>query len=132
MLTGSYSTIIIFMVLFWFIQIGLSYFQYQNYQKALNQIKQRSDGYLGVGVARAKFKLGRGVITLLVTDEAGKILDYQEMSGLTIFARFKTCESYIGKNVEELTESLKGKQRIRSFNQATELINQEILKMEVV
>lgn len=127
---ANYAGLIILLVLCWGIQIGMSYFQHKNYHHMLNQIKHRSDGYLGVGVAKAKFKMGKGVISLLVADEHGTILDYREMSGYTVFARFKQKERLIGKNVNETMTTLKGKQRIRAFQQAFDLINQEIMKAE--
>lgn len=127
---ASYAGLIILLVTCWGIQIGLSYYQHRDYNKMMNQIKGRTDGYLGVGVAKAKFKLGRGVISLLVTDVHGTILDYREMSGYTVFARFKQKDSLIGQNVQDIANSLKGKQRIRAFQQAQSLIDQELLKME--
>lgn len=127
---SEYAGIIILLVLCWFIQIGFSYYQHKSYQEALNQIKKRNDGYLGVGIAKAKFKMGRGVISLLVTDAQGTILDYQEMSGFTVFARFKRKDSWIGKKTAEISKMLKGKQQVNAFNQALELINNEIIKLE--
>lgn len=124
----EYSGIIFLLVACWLLQIGLSYYQHRNYNRILNQIKQRQDGYLGVGVAKARFKMGKGVITLLVTDATGRILDYREMSGFTVFARFKAVDSWIGKETDEALQEIKGKQRIQAFTQALELINKEIAR----
>lgn len=112
------------------LQIGLSYFQHKNYKEVLNEIKKMKTGYLGVGIAKAKFKVGKGVVTFLVTDENKVILDYQEMSGYTVFARFKRNQRFVGKKAEDIRQSLKGKQQITAFNQALTLIDKELLKME--
>lgn len=126
----EYAGLIFLLVSCLVLQIGLSYFQQRSYHRVLNQMKERSDGYLGVGVARAKFKLGAGVISVLVTDINGFILDYREMSGVSVFARFKQKQQLIGKSVSAVQNDLKGKQRTNAFQQAASLIKQEILKTE--
>ncbi|MBL1229355.1 transcriptional regulator [Enterococcus sp. BWB1-3] len=127
---GEYLNLIVLLVSCWLLQLFFSYIQHKNYQKVINENKYRQSGYLGVGIAKTKFNLGKGSILILVTDDAGTILDFQEMSGFTVFSRFKKKETYIGKNAEGLLNEITNKQRLRAYEQALGLIKKEIMKME--
>lgn len=128
---SGYSGIVLLLVFCWLCQIAFSYFQHKDYNRVLNQIRGYESGYLGVGVAKAKFNLGRGTVMLLVTNEDGIIIDYREMSGFTVFARFKQRYDYIGQDANEAVKYIKGKSRVAAYNQAHELIDHEIKKLEV-
>ncbi|MDA9460263.1 transcriptional regulator GutM [Enterococcus mundtii] len=128
----QYKSLVFLLAACWVIQILLSYLQHINYRKELNEIKKRHTGFLGVGIAKAKFNLGRGVILLLVTDQNGLILSCREMSGVTIFARFKEKKEFIGKKTNETFNLLSNKQRKAAFDQALQLIQMEKNRLEVV
>lgn len=128
---GAYTSIMILFVACWVLQIGLSYFQQRSYYKTINENKKLSSGFLGVGIEKTKFNLGKGLILILVTDEDGTVLNYQEMSGWTVFARFRKREAMIGKQTDEVRSNLKSPMRQRAFDKALALIEQEIEKVEV-
>lgn len=121
----EYLGLIILLVGCWLIQIGMSYLQHKNYRKVLNENKLRSSGYLGVGVAKAKYNLGRGVILIVVTDDSDNVLDFREMSGISVFSRFRVKKQFIGKKTTEIFNDFKNKRQIQAFEQALAFIDNE-------
>ncbi len=87
---------------------------------------------MGVGISKAKFNLGRGIVLLVVTDEQDCIVTYKEMAGITIFARFKEHQEFIGKKPTEAMPLLANKRRKAAFEQAIQLIQSEKNRLEVV
>nr|WP_232846030.1 transcriptional regulator GutM [Enterococcus innesii] len=77
----EYKELVLLLAGCWFIQIFLSYLQHKNYGKEINELKKRNTGFLGVGISKAKFNLGRGIVLLVVTDEQDCIVTYKEMAG---------------------------------------------------
>lgn len=127
---SQYRGLIFLLVCCWIIQIVLSYFQHKNYRKVINENKKRNSGYLGVGVSKAKFNLGQGIILIVVTDETDSILEFKEMSGITTFARFKEKKEFIGKTTAETIKLISNTKRKKAFEQAVSCINNEKRKME--
>lgn len=127
---GEYQNIIFLLAACWMLQIGLAYLQQKNYHKILNSSQEQRKGYLGIGIQKAKFNLGSGIIMLVVTDEAGTILDCQQMTGYTVFARFRPLKKIIGQSPDMALATLKGTRKRRAFQQALTLINKEKQKME--
>jgi glucitol operon activator protein len=111
----EYKELVLLLAGCWFIQIFLSYLQHKNYGKEINELKKRNTGFLGVGISKAKFNLGRGIVLLVVTDEQDCIVTYKEMAGITIFARFKEHQEFIGKKTTETMPLLANKIRKSAF-----------------
>lgn len=128
----EYKELVLLLAGCWFIQIFLSYLQHKNYGKEINELKKRNTGFLGVGILKAKFNLGRGIVLLVVTDEQDCIVTYKEMAGITIFARFKEHQEFIGKKPTEAMPLLANKRRKAAFEQAIQLIQSEKNRLEVV
>ena len=122
--------LIILLVGCWLLQLFFSYVQHKDYQRVINENKRRQSGYLGVGIAKTKFNLGRGTILILVTDQQRTILDFQEMSGITVFSRFKRRDQYIGKDAALLLTEMNNTQRLKACEHALELINEEMTRTE--
>lgn len=127
---GEYRNFIFLLVACWMLQIGFSYLQQKNYHKVLNKSKTRKDGYLGVGIEKAKFNLGSGIIMVVITDDSGTILDCQQMAGYTVFARFRPLKKVIGQSREFALGNVRGKRKKKAFQQALTLIDKEKQKME--
>jgi glucitol operon activator protein len=86
----------------WILQGLMSYGQIVHYRKTLTQLKTKGKVFIG----QEKGKLKPGSIVLLVVDGSNKIIDVQEMKGISVFDRFRKKEKYIGKSLEELVEEL--------------------------
>lgn len=93
---------VIFIFGLWILQGLMTYRQIKNYRKTLFRLKNKGRVYVG----HEKGKLKAGSIVLLVVDKNNIIIDMKEMKGITVFDRFKTKDTYIGKTVEELTSEL--------------------------
>ena len=93
--------------------------------------RQYRVGHMGIGLSRAKFNAGKGIILTIITDMEGKIIEFQLLSGYTVMARFKSIPKYIGLMPHEVVASMtskKDKRLSRAFIQAIEKINDERLK----
>lgn len=124
----DYTNIIFIFATFWLVQGVFTFFQSRSMTKKMIELQTSYTGYLGVGVSKAKFNAGRGVIVALVTSEEGIVSDLQVMSGITVMARFKQKREYLGMSVEEMQRSLKqskDKKMISALQQAIEKINDE-------
>jgi glucitol operon activator protein len=94
--------IVIFVFVFaWVLQVVLSYFQQRHYGLTIhNMCEQYKTGYLGVGVVKKRF--GIGSVVILVSDVAGVIVAAKEMTGVTVFSRFRPIDEFAGKHMDEL------------------------------
>ncbi|MDC3424567.1 transcriptional regulator GutM [Aquibacillus sp. 3ASR75-11] len=86
----------------WLLQIILTQVQVKHYRDTIKRMSKRASGYLGAGVE--KRKLGVGKVVIIVCDEDGTIVDSQLMSGVTVFARFKTFNEIIGESIYHLQD----------------------------
>lgn len=117
---------VIFIFGLWILQGLMTYRQIKNYRKTLFRLKNKGRVYVG----HEKGKLKAGSIVLLVVDKNNIIIDMKEMKGITVFDRFKTKDTYIGKTVEELTSELSNvdKETVttraikKAFNEETKII----------
>lgn len=73
----------------------LSYFQVKNYRNNVAEIRKK--GNLFVGQVKGRIKAGS--IVLMAIDDSGKIIDGREMTGITVFHRFKPVKNIIGYNI---------------------------------
>src|SRR6218665_2861686 len=80
------------LLLFWTLQTTGAWIQWRQYRHTLGQAPRRwGDGYLGMGRAQPRF--GFGVIALLEGSPDLQVRRLQIMSGITVFARFKTLDA---------------------------------------
>ncbi len=118
-----------FVILFgalWLVQLGFTFIQSKAMTKALVDMKRRNVGRnMGIGVTRAKFNVGRGIIVMVVTDSEGIVQEFQALSGVSVLARFKAKNDYIGKPVKDVVALIKDKRLLSTFQQAIEKINEE-------
>ncbi|MBA8838874.1 glucitol operon activator protein [Ochrobactrum sp. RH2CCR150] len=89
------------LALLWGIQSLGVWFQMRHYSDVLKGVTSRySDGFVGAGHVRGRF--GKGVIVMIVVDRDLKIRRFLEMSGRTVFAKFKRQEAYEGMSLNAL------------------------------
>lgn len=85
----------------WGLQSLGTWLQMRHYTDVMKGISNRySQGYVGAG--NAKGRLGKGVIVLVVVDEAFKIERFLQMSGRSVFAKFARMPDYEGHHLDEL------------------------------
>lgn len=122
----DYLGIIILFVSLWIVQFVLTFFQSRAMTKDFVDMKVRNAGNnLGVGLTRAKFNMGRGVIVIVVTDLEGIVVDFRAISGYTVAARFKPIKKFIGLTPKEIEGQITDKRLLATFRQAIDKINEE-------
>lgn len=126
----EYWGIIALLVSCWLLQVLMSMKQSKHYQESLNEMKKLPTGHIGVGIAKAKFNIGSGVVVILATDLQGNVIELREMKGMTVFSRFKKRTPLIGKHISQLSSVVK-KQERSALEQAISLINQERTKAKL-
>lgn len=123
-----FGFVVLFAVL-WFIQFGFSIIQSKAMTNELVAMKRRNVGNnMGIGVTRAKFNVGRGIIVMVVTNHDGIVQEFQALSGVSVLARFKAKNDFVGKPVKEVMALIKDKRLLSTFQQAIEKINEERVK----
>lgn len=121
----QYSGLIFLLVSFWLMQFYLSIRQTKDYNRVIGEMRQHKSGHLGVGIARTKFNVGPGTVMIVVTTEEGIIIDLQEMSGISVFARFKANKKLIGQSIDSLSLVSLRKTQKRALSEALTFINTE-------
>lgn len=122
----DYLGIVILGIALWILQFVFAFFQSQAMTKRFVDLKTNNIGNnLGIGLARAKFNAGRGVIVIVVTDINGIVREFDALSGYTVIARFKQLKQFIGLTPLEISAQIKDKRLLKSFRQAIEKINEE-------
>lgn len=116
-----------FIVLFaavWLLQIWMAKAQLKNYHSTIRELSRRRSGYLGVGIQ--KQKLGIGAVAILVTDEAGTVIESRLMRGVTVFSRFEPFTKYIGMPLDAVLEDLNEEPMDLAFKMAIEKIEAQM------
>ena len=116
-----------FIVLFaavWLLQIWMAKAQLKNYHSTIRELSRRRSGYLGVGIQ--KQKLGIGAVAILVTDEAGTVIESRLMRGVTVFSRFEPFTKYIGMPLDAVLEDLNDEPMDLAFGMAIEKIEAQM------
>lgn len=114
--------LMLFLLAMWILQGVLTYFQVKNYRTRSTELRKKGDVYTG----KAKGRLREGCIVMLVVEKDGTIIDAEEMRGITVFSKFKTIKSIIGKSIynkDDLLNSLRYKQQKRALESALEGVN---------
>lgn len=118
-----WGTLILVFVFMWLVQIFLTWLQTRHYRWTIREMSAYGPGYLGVGVA--KRKLGVGSVVVMVADLSGKVVEAREMTGVTLFARFRKNSELTGQSIAAL-ESLQGEDsRISAIRMAAERIREQ-------
>ncbi|WP_420961168.1 transcriptional regulator GutM [Brucella sp. IR073] len=85
----------------WALQSLGVWFQMRHYQDVLKGITSKyNDGYAGAGNCRGR--LGKGVIVLVVVTPDLTVRRLLEMSGRSVFAKFKRREEFEGMSLDAL------------------------------
>ncbi|MCG7393739.1 transcriptional regulator GutM [Microvirga sp. ACRRW] len=115
--------------LVWLLQAVGTWIQMRHYREVMGSIERRwTDGYMGVGNARAS--LGRGIILILVVAPNDTIRDLFTMEGRSVFAKFKRLDQFEGRTIASLLadETFTG---MRGRKQALEQAAQQIENAKV-
>lgn len=111
-----------FIFIMWMIQGILSYFQIRHFRKRMADLKRKGRILIG----RQKGRFVAGSIVILVIDNDKTVIDAEEMSGFTVFNKFKKKTEIIGKHIEDLEgliANVKNKQSIKAIKKALEGVN---------
>lgn len=120
-----WQPIIIILIFAWLLQAALTYFQINSIQKRLRALSER--GYVGLG--RKKKRFGRGRIVILVCNPHKEIIHAEEMSGITVFTRFKENQELVGYKLSQLEkEDLKNETQKEAVKQAIDEIKKVFQK----
>lgn len=122
----DYLGLVILVVGLWILQFIFTFFQSQAMTKRFVDVKNNNVGnHLGIGLTRAKFNAGRGVIVIVVTDINGIVRDFQALSGYSVMARFKQLKKFIGMSAKDVEAQITDKRLLKTFQQAIDKINEE-------
>jgi len=119
----TWGTLILVFVGMWLLQVFLTWLQTRNYRWTIREMSAYGPGYLGVGVA--KRKLGVGSVVVMVADLSGKVVEAREMTGVTLFARFRTNSELTGKSIDELQSLTGDDSRTEAIRMAAERIREQ-------
>jgi glucitol operon activator protein len=122
----DYLGLVILVVGLWILPFIFTFFQSQAMTKRFVDVKNNNVGnHLGIGLTRAKFNAGRGVIVIVVTDINGIVQDFQALSGYSVMARFKQLKKFIGMSAKDVEAQITDKRLLKTFQQAIDKINEE-------
>ncbi|MDK2941361.1 MAG: hypothetical protein PWP56_874 [Acetobacterium sp.] len=86
------------------LQSGLTYFQYKNYQQAVNSLLSQGT-ILGIGLHKGGFRLKGGAIIVLAMDcRSGRICGCKKLEGIALWKRFLETDYYNGLSLSEIRE----------------------------
>jgi len=86
---------LLLLALMWALQIVASWRQLRHYRSVVQRTAQEWDsGFLGTSSFKAK--LGQGAIAIVVIDNDARVRKVLSMSGLSVFARFKSLDDLRG------------------------------------
>ena len=89
------------LALLWAFQSLGVWYQMRHYSDVMKGITSKyNDGYVGAGHVRGRF--GKGVIVLIVVDRDLVVRRFLEMSGRTVFAKFKRREGFEGMPLDQI------------------------------
>ncbi|CUH96445.1 hypothetical protein P22_2535 [Propionispora sp. 2/2-37] len=114
---------------FYVLQMVLTYFQVKNLRKTLAE--SRGKGIVGMG--SKKRKLSAGNVVILISNEAGHIIEGRMMQGITVLARFREIANIKGHTVTELKEKIlsqSAKKQDKAMLEAIEQIEKQIAKLK--
>ncbi|WP_232696449.1 transcriptional regulator GutM [Brevibacillus daliensis] len=110
-------------VVMWVLQAYLSIRQAKHYRVQMNELRQQSSGYLGVGVHKKRFSVGS--VVMITTNLEGIITQAKGMTGVTVFARFKLIPDLIGMHVNECDKNYSDKPEDSAITMAIQKLKAE-------
>lgn len=120
----KWSFFILLFITAWITQIFFTYRQNKHYGQTVREMSSRYDsGYLGVGVV--KKRLGIGSVVILVADVKGEVVNAEELTGVTVFSRFKKTSELVGRTIEQLFSLQDKDTRTQAIKMAAEQIRQQ-------
>jgi glucitol operon activator protein len=130
---SGWGPVIILFICAWVLQVILSFYQNRHYGQTVREMSTgHSSGYLGVGVIKKRF--GIGSVIILVSDLSGKVVNAIELTGVTVFSRFKSTQKLIGRTIDQLLQTEGTDDRTKAIKMAVERIveqqkNQTVLEV---
>lgn len=113
---------------FYVLQMVLTYFQIKNLKKTLAELRDK--GIVGMG--NKKRKLSAGNVVILISNEAGHIIEGRMMQGITVLARFREIANIKGHNIADLKEKILSqstKKQDKAMLDAIEQIEKQIARL---
>lgn len=109
------------------LQAFFAYKQLKTMYSTLGQMKREhaGSGYLAMGSAKSRIPFRKGVAVIIVVDEAGVVVDYREMQGRTVFAKFRRKAELIGLTMESAVSRAAEKMRVEALKKAIVLIDEQ-------
>ncbi|EXX86920.1 glucitol operon activator family protein [Paenibacillus darwinianus] len=123
-----WNLLMLFFIGAWFLQIILSFFQSRHYQQTLRTMASQELGFLGVGVV--KKTLGVGSVVILVTNTDCVVTNAQELSGVTVFGRFRKADRFIGRQLDEIEDWDSEHVSVHAARKAVGLIRQQVSQVD--
>lgn len=118
------SSILIVLFAAYVFQSIFAWFQLKRVYGTIETVRQKHKGkncHLVTGSGRKKFLvIKKGVFMILVLDFDGRIIDYYDMEGYTIFTAPKQNPSYIGMTLDEVKATLTRKNQLTALEAARE------------
>jgi glucitol operon activator protein len=115
---------LILLAVMWILQAAGTWLQMRHYRGVMGLIEGRwTDGYLGIGNARAS--LGRGVILMLVAGPDSTVRELLIMEGRSVLAKFRPFKEFQGRSLASLPGDeafTKVRGRLQALDQAIEQI----------
>lgn len=104
---------------FYLLQQFMAYRQMIHFKDTI--LAYRKQGVCGLGVRKSR--LGFGKVVFLVSDASGRVVVARMMSGMSVFARFRAREDFVGTHVDALlARPFSGKREAAAVRQAAEQI----------
>lgn len=105
-----WNRIFILMGIAWLGQVILTWWQVRDFQRTVQDMARRPEGFLGVGTHRKWLR--RGAVVILVTDSTGRITAGKALTGATVFSRPKPYTQWDGQALHEaMSAAADGKPR---------------------
>jgi glucitol operon activator protein len=96
---------LLLLAVMWLLQLVAAWRQMRYYHAVVRQTATKwNSGFLGVG--SFKPKLGPGAVAIIVIDDESRVREVLSMSGLSVFARFKTLSELTGGTFAEFKQRL--------------------------
>ena len=97
---NNFALIIILLVIMWTVQFGSAYFQMKRFHARMRELRQ--GGLTAVGLAGNQYK-GRNYAVLTI-DDNDKVVNAEQFTGWTIFARLRPVPSMTGMALNEILD----------------------------
>lgn len=97
---GYLIFLIIFVISAYALQAVLGIHQIKHFNKVYKEL--RSKGRVAIGTRPGR--ISSGTIVLFAIDDRANIIDARKMQGISVIAKFKKIDQYIGENLRTISE----------------------------